>query len=123
MYEFYDRHVFNHPYSCLISGPSKSGKTKLLGDILRNHRVLIKPTIERIVYCYGVWQKEFDEMKELGIEFVQGLYDTSEFSASTRNLVIYDDLMDECANDKSIQDLYTRGSHHMNISVILLTQN
>jgi hypothetical protein len=123
MVEFFDRSVFIHPFSCLISGPSKAGKTRLLEDVVKNHRVLIKPTLERIVYCYAVWQKEFDELKNIGVEFVHGMFDVSEFNVSKRNLVIYDDLMEECSNDRGIQDLYTRGSHHMNISVILLTQN
>jgi hypothetical protein len=123
MYELYDRSVFIHSFSLLISGPSRSGKTHLLVDILKNHRILIKPQLERIVYCYAVWQNEFDELKQLGVEFVNGMYDVAEFNASTRNLVIYDDLMEECSNDRGILDLFTRGSHHLNISVILLTQN
>ena len=37
--------------------------------------------------------------------------------------IIIDDLMTESSNSKVISDLFTKGSHHRNISVILLVQN
>jgi len=111
-----------HPFTCMIAGPTKSGKTHLLMKILRDKKKLIFPNVEKIVYCYSQWQEDFDEFKS-DIEFYQGIFDTELFSSSTKNLIIFDDLMEECGNDKTILNLFTRGSHHKNISVILLTQN
>lgn len=42
---------------------------------------------------------------------------------SKRNLIILDDLMSETANDKKISNLFTKGSHHKKLSVILVSQN
>ncbi len=42
---------------------------------------------------------------------------------SSKNLLILDDNMHNVANDIIISDLFTKLSHHKNISVILLVQN
>ena len=40
-----------------------------------------------------------------------------------RNLLVFDDPMTEAKCDQRIADLFTKGSHHRNISVVYLTQN
>ena len=40
-----------------------------------------------------------------------------------RNLIIFDDLMAELKCDQRISDLFTKGSHRRNISIVYLTQN
>ena len=44
-------------------------------------------------------------------------------NAGTRNLIILDDLMAEAKCDQRIADLFTKGSHHRNISIVYPTQN
>ena len=39
------------------------------------------------------------------------------------NLIIFDDLMTEAKCDQRIADLFTKSSHHSNISIVYLTQN
>lgn len=41
----------------------------------------------------------------------------------TRNLVILDDLMSTASKDSRINELFTEGSHHRNLSVIAINQN
>lgn len=38
-------------------------------------------------------------------------------------LIIVDDLMAECTKDANMTSLFTRGSHHRNLSVIFIVQN
>ena len=59
----------------------------------------------------------------LNSEFKKGLDEIDDLNNFQENLLIFDDLMNECQNDKDILHLFTRGSHHKNISTILLTQN
>lgn len=33
--------IFNHPFTCMLAGPSKSGKTTLLKKILTNNQKII----------------------------------------------------------------------------------
>ena len=57
-----------------------------------------------------------------GIEFVKGIAanieDEQFLNLAIRNLVVI-----EASNDKQICDLFTKGSHHRNLSVICLVQN
>ena len=43
--------------------------------------------------------------------------------AHDSSMVILDDLISQCSNDQRVVDLFTRGSHHRGITVLLLTQN
>ena len=119
--KLYQREVFLHPFTCIIAGPSGSGKTKLLLNIILRSKEMIKPTPDRIIYCYSCWQKVFENIKN--IEFHEGCFDIDDVDEKKNNLIIFDDLMEEVNNDKSVQNLFTKGSHHKNISVFLLTQN
>ena len=40
-----------------------------------------------------------------------------------RNLVVIDDLMHKTGNSKKVSELFTKGSHHRNLSVVLILQN
>ena len=45
------------------------------------------------------------------------------FDPRTRNMIVLDDLMSTLAKDPRINDLFTEGSHHRNLSVVVLNQN
>ena len=61
------------------------------------------------------------------IEFVEGIPENLEkdsyFDIHKRNLMVIDDQMADAGNDKRIVNLFTRGSHHRNLSVIYIVQN
>lgn len=71
------------------------------------------------MYCYGEFQPIFAEFP--GIEFHEGLPDVSRFDGRKRVLLILDDLMNEA--DQNVCNLFTRISHHRNVSVVFVTQN
>jgi hypothetical protein len=119
----YRSEILVHPFSLICSGASKSGKTCLISRILKNRESLITPSIENILFCYSIWQPEYDELVKHGVTFIDIMFDVDQLDKSKRNLIIYDDMMDECASDKSLANVFTKGSHHNNISIILLTQN
>lgn len=124
-YWLIDTHVFTHPFTCLIAGPSQSGKTSLLKEILLFNNLLIEPAPQKIIYCYSVWQPVYDELKNncKNIEFNEGIYNIDLIDTSTNTLLVFDDLMNKCETDQSILELFTVDSHHKNISVFMLSQN
>ena len=119
--ESIDSQIFRAPFTCMLAGPTQSGKTHLLIEILNNAREMVEPPPDRIMYCYSRPQEIFNNIP--GLELHQGVPDIDEFDPSINNMIILDDLMEECEENPSIQKLFTVDSHHKNISTFLITQN
>ena len=81
---------------------------------LKNEKIYQCP--EKILWCYSQWQPLYATMKD--VEFQQGLPDVEELESC---LLVLDDMMDRLESE--VADLFTKGSHHKNISVIAVTQN
>ncbi len=63
-----------HPFSCVISGPSNSGKSYFVKLLLEKGLNLISKKIENIVWLYDCWQPLYDDVLKLyDIKFVQGI--------------------------------------------------
>lgn len=114
----------------LVVGPTGSGKTYWLKELIKNADSMITPTPERIVYFYGEWQEAYETMRTSfpygQFLFVKGLPSSEtwgDFLSSTGGptLFVIDDLMSEV--NTFVGDLFTKGSHHRNLSVILILQN
>ena len=114
-----------HPFGLLVSGGTKTGKTTFVKQLLSNASVMIETPPENIIYFYSEYQATFGEIEVLvpGIQFVQGLPDSmiDSINPNTRNLYIIDDMMGE--KDAVIAKLFTKKSHHGNLSVIYIVQN
>ena len=110
---------FKHPFTCIISGPSQSGKSVFTFRLISEATEQITPPPEKIMYCYGEYQPVFDEFPQ--VHFHEGLPDNSLFDGKERTLLILDDLMSEAG--EGVSNIFTKLSHHRNVSVIFLTQN
>jgi len=80
---------------------------------------MVKPQIEKIIWCYGIYQEIFDKYSQ--IQFHEGLPDLNIFDGKQKTLLILDDLMSE--TDDRVTKLFTKISHHRNVSILYLTQN
>jgi len=120
-----DSIIFKHPFTCSIAGPTGAGKTMLLQKILINKKEIFDIQPDRIVFCYKSWQPAYEvfSLLDTPVEFVEGLVDINKFESSKNNLLIIDDLMNECKDNKEIAALFAVHSHHKSISVFLITQN
>ena len=115
---------FQTPCGVQISGPTMSGKSTLVRNIIQHNTDLFFPAPKRIVYVYGTWQKEFNVINN--VEFVKDLNTVLEedyFDQQDNTLLILDDLMEEISKHKTAATLFTRGVHHKNVSVLFLSQN
>ena len=113
---------FMHPFCMMVAGPTQSGKSYFVYNLLVNKKNLILPEINKIIYCYSVWQPLYEKMlvDVNNITFHKGIPDQENLKDA---IIVIDDLMSECIENKQILDLFTVGSHHRNLSVIFLTQN
>ena len=114
-----------HPFGLLVSGGTKSGKTTFVKKLLMYVDIMIEKPSENITYYYSEFQNTFGEIQTLvpQIKFVQGLPDDilDTINPETRNLFIVDDMMGE--KYAVIAKLFTKKSHHGNLSVIYIVQN
>ena len=118
--------------SILIVGPSGCGKTVFTEKlVLDNPELFDHPrTPVPVYYCYGAWQDRFRGMQERGIHFHEGIPDTTALTqwfprqrGGVGGILILDDLMDEGSHDKRVLDLFTKHSHHQNVTVLYLCQD
>ena len=113
---------WQHPFSAIIAGPSGSGKSFFVKRFLKYLSEMVDTDFARIIFYYAEWQNTYLEMGE-NVHFYEGLPQVSDFSEDKKpKLIIIDDLMRESSN-KNVVDIFTKYSHHKNLSVIYLTQN
>ena len=115
-----------HPYTCLIAGPTSCGKTQFVKKLIQQGEQVMNGSAEKILWLYGEYQPAYIELSKQfpHITFIEGIPENlNEYiDPKFRNLIVIDDLMSETGNDKRITNLFTKGSHHRNLSVILLLQ-
>ena len=115
---------FKTPANFYVCGQTQAGKSHITRRMLRHLEELFYPVPTKIIYCYGEYQKKFDELPP-NVELMEGFPDNLNDMVRDHDssLVVLDDLMSQCSNDQRVADLFTRGSHHRGISVLYLTQN
>ena len=125
----YPEFNFRHKFSLLVEGPTQSGKTYFVQQILENSRIeYTEQKSIRIFWYYNQWQECYEELKKsLGksILFERGVPELSEdlceINPRYNNIIILDHLMAEATYSPVVSRLFTQGRHQN--AVILLLQN
>jgi len=110
-----------HPFTAVVSGPTGCGKTAWVMRLIGNVNEKIGPVPARIWYYYGEHQSVFGEYSF--VHFEEGLPKLSDevFDGRAPSMIVIDDYMSDV--NQLVADIFTKISHHRNISVLLLTQN
>jgi hypothetical protein len=108
-----------------VSGVSGCGKTEFILRMIRNVDHLISPEIEKIHWIYGAFQPKVEELKSSNFTTSSSLESSlKELEYNTRPmLLIIDDFMHCAGSNSNVAELFTKGSHHRNISVMFVVQN
>ena len=108
-----------HPFTSVISGTTGSEKSVFVRRFVHNIKHMMTPIPDRILWCYGEYQTLYGTVD--GVDFHQGLPDLDTLDPRKKHLIILDDLMDE--TDQRVASLFTKKSHHRDISVMYIVQN
>ena len=110
---------FKHPFTSIVSGPTGCGKTNFVMRLIKNVDTMIVPTPSKIVYYFGEYQPLFERYDR--VDFRHGMPKVIEIETLADALVVLDDMMDDL--DARVTNVFTRGSHHRNVSVVFMVQN
>lgn len=118
--EYFDL-TFTHPSRWIIYGPSQSGKTTFVDNLMKRSEELFGISFEKKILCCDY--PPGDKFKSF--EVVDNIEDEKLFllKANESSVVILDDQMNKAVNDELVSDYFTKHSHHLNSTVIFITQN
>ena len=121
----YDVYI-KHPFTMEICGPTGCGKTQWLKKLIENSKTVSFEPPVKITYFYTEWQEAFDVLNNYGNIVFENILPNNileKFNGQQPEWIIFDDMMNQISKNQQICELFTRGSHHRNLSVIILTQN
>lgn len=137
----------NHPFTCLVSGPTQAGKSTLLTDIIEKRKRLIDSDFAYIIIYLGTpphlnaaytnlrkknpmlielidVNKRYPDKEAIKNYLSVDIKSTISKYNGRPGLMLFDDLMQELANSGGIlTELFTKLSSHNNLSSIHITQN
>lgn len=114
----------NHPFTCMIAGPTKAGKTTFVKNLVENCNHIINKPIHEILWFYSEDQPAYKQLAKR-VTFIEGPPDLSLLKTTDgkNKLVILDDLMQDKKAVDDVIKLFSRGCHHWNVSLIHIVQN
>ena len=112
--------AFDSPCSVIVSGPSGSGKSNFVFNLLENPDQMFTRKLNKIYYFYSVWQELFDICKLENLNFIKKflLRVLEDITDGNHHLLIIDNLQISALNNGFIANLFTRESHHRNLSYL-----
>ena len=88
----------------MVAGPTSSGKTYWTHKLL-SHDMFTEP-VKSVLYCYGVFQPYFNEMKISSLEFHEGLPSLEKVQSlhdGDFHVIVLDDLMEHIVKSVEVQ--------------------
>lgn len=105
-----------------VTGPSQSGKTHFVLNLLESRNELFRKPIESVLWCYGIENESFQNvLRGKGYQTHYGLPQISDIKKNS--ICILDDLLQESENSKNVTNLFTKAAHHLPCFIIFISQS
>ena len=105
-----------------VAGPSFSGKTTFVRNLLDHRNVIFSSRTNRIIWCYGIYQPTLNPiLASKGYHLHAGVIDISKIQPY--DIVVLDDLLQESNTSKDVTSMFTRAAHHKPCFIIFIMQN
>lgn len=114
---------FSVPFSIILAGPSGCGKSTFAHRFLENLNELTDTHFKTIFWCFSEHGSVGDVPKIPGLKICQGIPEKIGPNDKSPKLIVIDDFMNDKKYESRICDLFIKGSHHRNISIIFICQN
>ena len=120
---------FRSPSTLGIFGCTQAGKSSFVRKLLYEASDLFTIKPEWILYCYGVEPANMEELSTsiAGLVMNEGLPSEELIAEKTMSrehgIIVLDDLMGAVMKSSKAESLFIMGSHHKNLTVILVSQN
>lgn len=117
--------VFKHPSTLMIVGGTSSGKTVLTKQIIRNHTSVFSgmPNKPSVLWLCGVLVHKERIPNVKSVTYHEGMISQEELEKAKPDIVVVDDLCNELSDDKMLQNMFTKFSHHLRFTIIYITQS
>lgn len=114
------------PFTHIVAGPSSSGKSVFTCNFIKKLHEWIPNVHFKVLWCLGEKNALPQKLPSDSI-IIHGLPSNNDIAKHQRKdnhvIVCIDDQMQTSLKNDDICTFFTRGSHHLNYSVILITQN
>jgi ABC-type dipeptide/oligopeptide/nickel transport system ATPase subunit len=107
-----------HPFTLIIAGPSPCGKPTFVIRLLGCKEQLCNTVFKHIVWCHSE-NNAPHHLKD--VSFLKGVPDFENLE-HVPTIIVLDYLTDSAYSSK-VCELFAKGPHHRNISLVLITQN
>lgn len=112
-----------HPATMLVAGATGSGKTHFVRNLIQHATEMLTPLPSlpiRVLWVYGVPQT-FNQIENdlVALEYTDNLPESFEGI----DILVLDDLQNDLSSSKALSDIYTKFSHHKQMTVIFIVQN
>jgi hypothetical protein len=120
---------FRAPTNVGVFGCTQAGKSTFIYKLLKQSKDLFSTPPKWILYCYGVLPGNSQDLIEQieGLTMHEGLPSNDLIDEMTVNkqhgIVVLDDLISAVVKSPIGESLFIMGSHHKNMTVILVSQN
>jgi len=111
----------NHKSAMLVIGPTMSGKTTFVEQLIANRITLYDRPQERILWFTGSNYEQAEDAPEK-FTIYNNLPESFDM-VQPFDMVVLDDLMNEMQHSKTVSNLFTRMVHHTPCTVISISQN